>query len=74
MVVARALLNQPELLLADEPTSDLDEQTETEIMELFRQVHQTTNITIVMVTHSTQLVHYGSRAIKMAMGRIVETE
>ena len=74
MVVARALLNQPELLLADEPTSDLDEQTETEIMELFRQVHQATNITIGMVTHSTQLVHYGSRAIKMAMGRIVETE
>ena len=72
VVVARALLNQPELLLADEPTSDLDEQTETEIMELFRQVHQSTNITIVMVTHSTQLVHYGSRAIKMAGGRIVE--
>jgi putative ABC transport system ATP-binding protein/lipoprotein-releasing system ATP-binding protein len=72
VVVARALLNRPELLLADEPTSDLDEQTETEIMELFRQVHQTTDITIVMVTHSTQLVSYGSRAIRMATGKIVE--
>jgi putative ABC transport system ATP-binding protein/lipoprotein-releasing system ATP-binding protein len=72
VVVARALLNQPELLLADEPTSDLDEQTETEIMELFRQVHQSSDITIVMVTHSTQLVSYGSRAVRMAAGKIVE--
>jgi ABC-type lipoprotein export system ATPase subunit len=72
VVVARALLNQPALLLADEPTSDLDEQTETEIMELFRRVHRSSEITIVMVTHSTQLVSYGSRAIRMAAGKIIE--
>jgi ABC-type lipoprotein export system ATPase subunit len=71
VVVARALLNQPELLLADEPTSDLDEQTETEIMELFRQVHHDLGITVVLVTHSSQLVSYGTRAIQMAGGRIV---
>jgi ABC-type lipoprotein export system ATPase subunit len=70
VVVARALLNQPELLLADEPTSDLDEQTETEIMDMFHQVHLATGITIVLVTHSTQLVHYGSRSIHMAGGMI----
>ncbi len=70
VVVARALLNQPELLLADEPTSDLDEQTETEIMELFREIHKNTRVTIVMVTHSTQLIVYGTRAIKMAAGKI----
>ena len=74
VVVARALLNQPELLLADEPTSDLDEQTETEILDLFRQVHRTSEITIVMVTHSTQLVSYGSRAIRMAAGKVLAEE
>jgi ABC-type lipoprotein export system ATPase subunit len=72
VVVARALLNRPELLLADEPTSDLDEQTEDEIMGFFREVHQSTGTTIIMVTHSTQLVHYGTRAIKMALGKIVQ--
>jgi ABC-type lipoprotein export system ATPase subunit len=70
VVVARSLLNQPELLLADEPTSDLDEQTETEIMEMFRQVHLDSGITIVLVTHSTQLVSYGTRSIHMAGGVI----
>lgn len=71
LVIARALLNQPELLLADESTSDLDEQTEIEIMDLFKQIHQTSGITIVLVTHSTQLVIYGTRSIKMAEGAIV---
>jgi lipoprotein-releasing system ATP-binding protein len=70
VVVARALLNQPELLLADEPTSDLDEQTETEIMDMFQQIHIISGITIVLVTHSTQLVRYGSRSIHMAGGVI----
>jgi ABC-type lipoprotein export system ATPase subunit len=72
LVVARALLNQPELLLADESTSDLDEQTEIEIMDLFQQIHHSSGITIVLVTHSTQLVVYGTRSIKMAEGVIVE--
>ncbi len=70
VVIARSLINQPQVLLADEPTSDLDEQTETEIMELFKRVHAETGITIVLVTHSTGLVSYGSRAIKMAGGTI----
>jgi putative ABC transport system ATP-binding protein/lipoprotein-releasing system ATP-binding protein len=70
VVVARALLNQPEILLADEPTSDLDEQTETEIMDLFHQIHSASDITIVLVTHSTQLIRYGSRSIQMTGGVI----
>jgi ABC-type lipoprotein export system ATPase subunit len=72
VVVARALFNQPEVLLADEPTSDLDERTEREIMDLFAEIHQQTGVTIVMVTHTTQLVAYGTRALRMAEGRIVE--
>jgi len=70
VVVARSLLNQPEILLADEPTSDLDEQTETEIMDMFQQIHHVSGITIILVTHSTQLVRYGSRSIHMAGGVI----
>jgi len=71
VVIARALMNQPEVLLADEPTSNLDERTELEIMDLFRDLHLSLGITIVMVTHTRQLVSYGTRAIEMAEGRIV---
>jgi putative ABC transport system ATP-binding protein/lipoprotein-releasing system ATP-binding protein len=71
VVIARALMNQPQLLLADEPTSNLDEKTELEIMELFRELHASMGITIMMVTHTRQLVSYGTRAIEMANGEIV---
>ena len=74
VVIARALMNEPRLLLADEPTSNLDERTEQEIMELFQQIHADTGITIVLVTHTSQLIRYGTRAIKMAEGRVLESE
>ena len=70
VVIARALIRQPQVLLADEPTSNLDEQTEREIMDLFRDIHTRTGVTIVMVTHTTQLTAYGTRAIEMANGVI----
>jgi ABC-type lipoprotein export system ATPase subunit len=71
VVVARALLNQPAILLADEPTSDLDEQTELEIMQLLQDVYHRTGITILLVTHTSQLVSYGTRALRMAAGAII---
>ena len=71
VVIARALMNQPKVLLADEPTSNLDEQAEREIMDLFRDIHARTSVTIVLVTHTSQLVTYGTRAIEMAGGLIV---
>jgi ABC-type lipoprotein export system ATPase subunit len=71
VVIARALINQPEVLLADEPTSNLDEKTEMEIMGLFRQIHSETGVTIMMVTHTSQLVPYGTRTIVMGHGEIV---
>jgi ABC-type lipoprotein export system ATPase subunit len=74
VVVARALLNQPQVLLADEPTSDLDEQTEHEIMDLFAEIHLQTGVTIVLVTHTSQLVRYGTRAIEMASGQVVNAQ
>ncbi len=74
VVIARALMNEPRLLLADEPTSNLDERTEQEIMELFQQIHADTGITVVLVTHTNQLVRYGTRSITMAEGRVVDSQ
>jgi ABC-type lipoprotein export system ATPase subunit len=71
VVIARSLVNHPELLLADEPTSNLDEQTEQEIMTLFRQIHQQRGITILLVTHTIELVPYGTHSLRMAAGKIV---
>jgi ABC-type lipoprotein export system ATPase subunit len=70
VVVARALMNRPQVLMADEPTSNLDEKTEQEIMELFHDLHTNLGITIIMVTHTRQLVSSGMRAIEMAEGKI----
>jgi ABC-type lipoprotein export system ATPase subunit len=72
VVIARSLINKPELLLADEPTSNLDEQTEHEIMALFKQIHQQRQITILLVTHTTELIPYGTRSLRMASGEIIE--
>jgi ABC-type lipoprotein export system ATPase subunit len=71
VVIARALMNEPQLLLADEPTSDLDEVTEQEIMSLFRDIHTETGVTVLLVTHSAELGRYGTRSIQMASGDIV---
>jgi ABC-type lipoprotein export system ATPase subunit len=70
-VIARSLINRPEVLLADEPTSDLDEQTEREIMDLFARIHATMDLTILMVTHAPRLVTCSARSIEMAGGVIV---
>jgi ABC-type lipoprotein export system ATPase subunit len=72
VVIARSLMNQPEMLLADEPTSDLDELTEQEIMTLFHDVHARTGVTVLLVTHASELERYGTRGVKMVGGRIVE--
>ncbi|MCL7453704.1 MAG: ABC transporter ATP-binding protein, partial [Anaerolineae bacterium] len=55
VVIARSLINEPQVLLADEPTSNLDEKTEMEIVDLFRDLHTSLGLTIVLVTHTRQL-------------------
>ena len=70
VVIARSLINRPEVLLADEPTSNLDEQTEREIMGMLREIHASTVITILLVTHTSQLIPYGTRALEMMNGTI----
>jgi ABC-type lipoprotein export system ATPase subunit len=70
VVIARALINQPTLLLADEPSSDLDQDTEAEIMELFRRIHEERGLTVMMVTHARNLISFGSRHLEMADGAV----
>ena len=70
VVVARSLINRPQILMADEPTSNLDERTEAEIMELFHDLHTSLGLAFVLVTHTRQLVTQGMRTIEMADGRI----
>jgi ABC-type lipoprotein export system ATPase subunit len=71
VVLARALMNEPEILLADEPTSDLDEMTERDIMDILQELHSG-GMTILMVTHSTELIPYSNRALKMENGNVVD--
>jgi len=67
--VARALLNRPELLLADEPTADLDEETEREVVALFQEANRA-GTTVVMVTHSTELLPLAGRHLILNGGRV----
>lgn len=71
VVIARSLINQPEILLADEPTADLDELTEQEIMSLLQEINDT-GVTFFMVTHSLQLLPYATKAYKMENGILSE--
>jgi ABC-type lipoprotein export system ATPase subunit len=68
VALARALMNGPKIVLADEPTSDLDKATELEIMKLIKRVHEEGRRTLVMVTHNLDLVSYATRVHTMANG------
>jgi putative ABC transport system ATP-binding protein len=76
VAMARALINQPSILLADEPTGNLDSRTGTEVMQLIRELNESPNeslkMTVVLVTHERDLAEeYASRLIFMADGKIV---
>jgi ABC-type lipoprotein export system ATPase subunit len=70
-VIARALINDPILLLADEPTSDLDEQTESEIMALLLSVNRERGTTLMLVTHNLALAGEAEQVVQIADGAIV---
>jgi len=72
VAIARALINGPSLLIADEPTGDLDVETEYEIMELFRRLNRE-GTTIVMVTHNPDLAPYATRTYGMNQGKTDES-
>jgi ABC-type lipoprotein export system ATPase subunit len=71
VAIARALINDPSILIADEPTGDLDSVTELEIMELFKELNFD-GTTIVMVTHNPDLVPYATKTYGMNRGKLLE--
>jgi putative ABC transport system ATP-binding protein len=73
VAIARALVTEPTLLLADEPTGNLDSRTSVEVMALFQELNQQ-GITIVLVTHEPDIAQYASRIIEVRDGRIIRDE
>ncbi len=70
IAIARALINSPEIILADEPTGDLDETTESWVMQIFKRLNEKEGTTIIMVTHNSGLAAQASKTLKMHNGRI----
>ena len=69
VAIARALVNNPSIILADEPTGNLDSKTSYEIMQLFQDLHDKGN-TIIMVTHEDDIAHYAHRIIRLRDGLV----
>jgi putative ABC transport system ATP-binding protein len=72
VAIARALANRPKLLLADEPTGNLDTATSHEIMRLIASLNQEEGTTVVLVTHETDIAHFAKRMIHFVDGRVDE--
>jgi putative ABC transport system ATP-binding protein len=72
IAIAQALINGPEILLADEPTGQLDSRTSAEIMSIFQQLNENRGITVVVVAHSEEVARFAKRIITFRDGRILE--
>ncbi len=74
MAIARSLINDPQLILADEPTGALDSRTSVEIMAIFQRLNREQGISIVVVTHEPDIAEYAGRAIHFKDGRVVSDD
>jgi len=72
VAIARALVNDPPILLADEPTGNLDSHTSEEILEMFRRLNRDRGLTIMIVTHDADIAHHADRIISIRDGVIAE--
>ena len=68
VAIARALMNDPDIILADEPTGDLDEETELEIMDIIERTNKQSTVTIIFVTHNSELAKKATKELKMTNG------
>lgn len=71
VAIARALVNKPSIILADEPTGNLDTKTSVEVMRLLQQLREERGITIILITHEPEIAAYGTRIISMRDGVIM---
>jgi putative ABC transport system ATP-binding protein len=74
VAIARALINDPPIILADEPTGNLDSKTSIEIMAIFQRLNRQNGITVILVTHESDVAAYTSRMIHFRDGQIVKDE
>lgn len=72
--IARAIIHDPKIVLADEPTGNLDTENGTKILDLLRQINQSNKMTVVMATHSHEASQYADRIIKMRDGKVESNE
>jgi putative ABC transport system ATP-binding protein len=70
VAIARALVNQPSIILADEPTGNLDTRTSREIMDLVTSLNRDQGITVIMVTHETDIAAYAERVVRFVDGKV----
>jgi putative ABC transport system ATP-binding protein len=70
VAIARALINRPPLILADEPTGNLDTQTSQEIMEIFTRLNREQGMTVILVTHELDIARYAHRMVRFVDGRV----
>ena len=71
VAIARALMTEPPILLADEPTGNLDSRTSVEVMEIFQRLQAERGITIILITHDHDVAQYGSRVVSFKDGHII---
>jgi putative ABC transport system ATP-binding protein len=71
VAIARALMTEPPILLADEPTGNLDSRTSVEVMEIFQRLQMERGITVILITHDHDVAEYGSRVISFKDGHVI---
>ena len=74
VAIARALVNEPAILLADEPTGNLDSRTSIEVMDIFQRLNQESGITVLLITHEADIAEYGGRIIRFHDGRVASDQ
>ena len=70
VAIARALINDPSIILADEPTGNLDTRTSIEVMDIFQRLNMERGITVVLITHETDIAEHGTRLVRFRDGKI----